>query len=336
MNKIGVIGSGSWGTALAVAASESAAEVKIFSRNPDITKTINNKNENEKYLPEIKLPKNISATDEISNTLNSDALLLVTPAQTLRSICKTIKNEAKAKNVTFSNTPLIICCKGIEENSFKLMSEVAQDIFPENPILILSGPNFASEIAKGLPACASLACENLELAEEISEKLGSARFRLYTTKDIIGSQIGGAVKNVLAIACGIAIGKGLGENARAALVTRGIAEIGKLCSAKGGNIQTLLGLSGIGDIMLTCGSLTSRNMSFGFQLGQGKELNELINNNNKITEGVPTSLSVTKLADSLNVEMPICEAIKNILYDQANIDNVIKDLLRRPASVEFA
>lgn len=326
MKKTGIIGAGSWGTALAVTSFTAGCEVLVWSRGAEAADSINNSNENSKYLPGIKLPKDIRATTKMADMAACDALLLVVPAQNLHDICNEMKSAAIGKNI-----PLVICCKGIEQGSLRLMSEVVADILP-NPIAILSGPNFAAEIAMGLPACATIACEDEKLGMQLTEMLGSPFFRTYFSPDIIGAQVGGAVKNVLAIACGIAIGKGLGENARAALVTRGMTEIIRLCLAKGGKMETLMGLSGIGDIMLTCGSRASRNMSLGLALGQG---GTMASSKGKVTEGVATAQSVTELAAKLGVEMPIAKAVNDILYNGANIDSTVKNLLQRPLRVEM-
>ena len=327
MNKVGVIGGGAWGTALALAAFRAGSGVTIWSNSEDVAEDINKNHQNRKYIGEIELPENIKATCNIADAFACDVVLLVVPAQSLRSVL------AGVKSGNIFNAPLVICSKGVEQGSHAFMSEIVAEYFPENPIAILSGPNFAYEVAKGLPACATLACADKEYADKIIESMGSERFRLYYSEDVIGAQIAGAVKNILAIACGIAIGKGLGENARAALVTRGIAEIGRLCTKIGGRPETLLGLSGIGDIMLTCGSEKSRNMHLGSELGRGTALSDIIAEG-KTVEGVATAKSVAELANNLDVDMPITCAVKAILHDNACIEETIKALLDRPLGVE--
>ncbi|MCE3232083.1 MAG: glycerol-3-phosphate acyltransferase [Rickettsiaceae bacterium] len=324
MKKIGIIGAGAWGTALAVSSSNAGNEVLLWSHGEKVVQSINNYHENKRYLSGIKLPASIKATDNLAEVVESDMLLMVIPAQKLREVCLNIKTVFLKNSV-----PLVICCKGIEQGTRKLMSEVIAEILPDNPVAVLSGPNFAAEIAKGLPACATLACTDEKLGTELVNILASQSFRLYYSQDVVGAQIGGAVKNVIAIACGIAIGRGLGENAGAALVTRGMAEISRLCAAKGGKHSTLMGLSGIGDIMLTCGSSTSRNMSLGIALGGGQPLS------NQLTEGVATAASVAELAASLKIDMPICMAINDILHKGIDIDITIKSLLQRPFAVEL-
>ncbi len=330
MKKIGIIGAGAWGTALAGTVGRGDNDVLIWSRSPKAADSINKNHENEVYLPGLKLSERVVATVDLADLKDRDAILLAVPAQNLRDMCGKIKSVSLATDI-----PLILCCKGIEKDSFKLTSEVIAEIL-ENPVAILSGPNFADEIAGGLPAGTTLACADKKLGMELVETIGSKLFRAYYSDDIIGAQIGGAVKNVIAIACGIAIGKGLGENARAALVTRGLAEIGRLCLAKGGKYETLMGLSGIGDIMLTCGSLKSRNMSLGYKMGQGKVLQDVIAGQSGVTEGVATAQSVCKLAENLGVEMPICSTVYSVLHEGRSVDEAIKSLLERPFKSEIS
>jgi glycerol-3-phosphate dehydrogenase (NAD(P)+) len=332
--KLGVIGAGSWGTSLAIAAGRAGSDIVLWSRSSDVTNDINNNQLNSKYLGNISIHQNVKATCDIKDIAGCDAILLVIPAQGLR-VFLSLLLESKSGAIINSAIPLVICAKGVEQDSLSLMSDVVSKYFPENPIAILSGPNFADEIAKGLPACATIACADASAADKIIQMMGSKFFRLYYSDDVIGAQIGGSVKNILAIACGIAIGKGLGENARAALVTRGIAEIGRLCVKMGGKQETLLGLSGIGDIMLTCGSEKSRNMSLGIAIGKGVSLSEILENG-KTVEGVKTSQSVAMLAHKLGVDMPITCAVKSILHDNADIDKAVHMLLERPFSAEGA
>jgi glycerol-3-phosphate dehydrogenase (NAD(P)+) len=232
--------------------------------------------------------------------------------------------------------PIIIATKGIERVSLSLMSEVVADIFPNNPILILSGPNFAAEVAKGLPSATTLACTDKALANEMIYAIGGKYFRPYYTDDVVGAQIGGAVKNVIAIACGIATGCGFGENARSALITRGLSEMARLCVAKGGRSETLMGLSGFGDLVLTCGSPTSRNMSLGIEIGkQQLKVKEILAiNHKKLAEGVATSESVTQLANQMGVHLPICRTVYEIVTQEKPIEKAINELLERQFSAE--
>jgi glycerol-3-phosphate dehydrogenase (NAD(P)+) len=231
--------------------------------------------------------------------------------------------------------PLLIASKGIERGSLMLMSEVVRSVLPGNNIAIVSGPNFAEEAARGLPTATTIACEQKEEWELLTYAMGGRLFRPYLTQDIIGTQIGGAIKNVIAVACGIAVGYGMGENARAAIVTRGFAEMARLAVARGGKYETLMGLSGLGDLLLTCGSTKSRNMSFGIAVGQGKQAKQVIESRGRTaTEGVLTAESVMKIARKYDIDMPICNAVYRVLYEDVPVADLIAALLERPFSVE--
>ena len=318
--KIAVIGAGSWGTALALGAHRAGNEVLIYSRNQEISQQINMLHKNSNNLADIDIPQEIIATDKLAEVLDYEILLLVVPAQTIRSVCLSL-----AKLELSSNKILVICAKGIEQDSFKLMSEVVEEILPNNKIAILSGPNFAHEVALGLPAISSLAASDIDLSQKLSTILTSENFRVYANNDIIGTQIFGAAKNVLAIATGIVIGKKFGENAKSAIISRGIYEINALVGAKGGDEKTLLSPAGIGDINLTCNSSTSRNTAYGIALAEGE-----IVSGGQLVEGFYTSKSIAFLAKSLGVEMPICKAIYEVAHNEQSIDKIIKELLNRP------
>lgn len=318
--KIGVIGGGSLGTALAMVSYRASQEAQIYVRDQNICNEINQNHTNYRYLPNVTLPSNLVAYSDLSKILDSDALLLAVPAQTIRAVCL----ELKALNLD-PNKIIVICSKGIEQNSLKLMSEVVSDVLPKNPIAILSGPNFAIEIAKDLPAITSIASSDRDLANALSKFLSTNNFRIYPNTDIIGTQIIGAAKNVLAIAIGAAIGKEYGENSKAAIVSRGVNEITNLLLAKGGKIETLLSPAGIGDIYLTCSSTMSRNTSYGILLGQNKTTNP-----NDLVEGFFTSESIMMLATKLNIKMPVCQAVYKIAHEKLSLDIVVQDLLDRP------
>ncbi len=231
--------------------------------------------------------------------------------------------------------PAVICAKGIERQTGALMSEVAAEALPGGPLAVLSGPTFAAEVARGLPTAVTLACADGDLGALLMAALGSRRFRPYLSDDLVGAQIGGAVKNVIAIACGIVTGRGLGDNARAALITRGLAEMVRLAMAKGAQPETMMGLSGLGDLTLTCNSQQSRNMSLGVALGRGEALADILAARRSIAEGVSTAPSVVALAGRLGVEMPICEAVDRVLHHNADIDATIEALLARPFKAEM-
>ena len=324
MKKISIIGSGAWGTALGVIANRAGAEVTLWTRNEQLAGTIHNKNVNDIYLPGIFIDPAIRITTDLAIAAVSDLIVLAVPAQSIRATCIALSDRLHA------GIPLLIAAKGIERGSLSLMSEVVSGILPGNPVAVLSGPNLALEIAQGKPAAATIASTDRNLVEQIAFAIGSTMFRPYYSPDLVGTQIGGAVKNVIAIACGIAIGKKLGENARSALVTRGLSEILRLCVAKGGQPETLMGLSGIGDLVLTCTSQNSRNLSFGIGLGTGYVVDEILSKRQHVTEGVTTVEGVCGLARNFKVDMPICNAIMEIIHNDADITEVIHSLMQRP------
>ena len=330
MSKIGVIGAGAWGTALAMAAQRAGNEVIIQAHEQDVAEAINKIHENPTFLKNFKLDKKIIATTKLSEATNVDVVLLVTPAQFLRPVC-----EAAADNWP-SGVPAVICSKGIEQDSYSLMSEIVGEVLPAKPIAILSGPAFAVEVASNLPTAVTLASEDETLAKVLMETLNTRFFRIYRSRDVIGTQIGGAVKNVLAIACGIVEGRKLGDNAKSALITRGLAEITRLGIAKGAQAETFYGLSGLGDLTLTCNAMQSRNFSLGVALGQGEKLQDVINERISIAEGVYTASTMTSLARQLNVDLPICSAVDGVLNHFNDIDASINTLLLRPLKLETA
>lgn len=329
MKTISILGAGSWGTALAVIANRAGADVTIWTRNSFVIEGIHQKNRNTTYLPEVFLDPAIQVTDNLAKACDTELVLLVIPSQHVRSTCIAMAQHLDA------SIPVVICAKGIERGSLALMSEVVHAVLPNNPIAVLSGPNFALEAARGNPTATTVACANIDIGEQIVFSIGTSLFRPYLHDDVVGSQVGGAVKNVIAIACGIARGKGLGENTASALITRALSELRRLTVAKGGKPETLMGLSGIGDLVLTCTSQTSRNYSLGFRLGQGETLDKILASRSGVTEGVTTAESVMQLATMLQIDMPICEAVHRILYEQADIESAIAGLLDRPFTKEI-
>lgn len=328
MERIGILGAGAWGTALAAAVTKAGRRALLWTRNPELAQEINGQHSNSVYLPRVTLEPSIRATAETSELKDSDALLLVVPAQHLRGIASGL-DDLLPKDL-----PLVLCCKGIERNSGKLMTEVAAEALPGRPLAVLSGPTFATEVASGLPTAVTLASDKPELAAALAQSLGNRSFRPYLSNDPIGAEIGGAVKNVIAIACGIVQGRALGENARAALITRGLAEIVRLGLAKGGRSETLMGLSGFGDLTLTCTAVQSRNYALGLALGEGADFEDLMSVRLTVAEGVESAAAVTTLAKTLGIEMPISKAVNAILHQGADIDAVIGSLLARPFTTE--
>ena len=329
MERIGVIGAGAWGMALALAVRRAGREVVLWARDPALAKEIETRRENPRYLPEIPLDPAIRITAELAEAATCDALLLVTPAQALRTIAGQLAPHLAPAR------PLVVCSKGIERGSGQLMTEVLAEVLPGRATAVLSGPTFALEVARGLPTAVTLAAEDAALGAVLVKALGSRAFRPYLSGDIVGAQIGGAVKNVIAIACGIVAGRRLGDNARAALITRGLAEIARLGRARGARPETLMGLSGLGDLTLTCTSGRSRNYALGVALGAGETLDALMAGRRGVAEGVFSAGAAVALAEKLGVQMPISGGVDGILNRGAPIEAAIEALLARPFRAEF-
>ena len=328
MNSVSVIGGGAWGTALAQMLAAVGRLTRIWAREEEVITAINSRHCNDIYLPNVALSTNVKATSNLAEAAETDVLLLVAPAQFFRSVAKELAKHLKP------DLPVVICAKGIELGSHALMSEVIAETLPENPLAILSGPTFAIEVAQGMPTAVTLACADENLGSELVELIGQPYFRPYWTDDVIGAQIGGAVKNVLAIACGIVEGRKMGDNARAALMTRGLAEVMRYGALRGARAETLMGLSGLGDLTLTCNSLLSRNMSLGTELGTGRTMKEVLAGRQSVAEGSLTAGAITDHIRALDIEMPICSAVNAILNQHANLDETIKALLQRPYRAE--
>ena len=327
---IGVIGAGAWGTALAQTFARNDLPVTLWSRNKSVIDNINQDRNNTEYLDGVTLHENIVATDDLKKSFHQDLVVLVVPTQHVTKILEQAAPFISAK------TPILIAAKGIEISTGRLLSHAVSGILPENPVGILTGPSFAIEVANDLPAALTLAMQEThnDLAYKICDVLSTPHFRLYVSNDVIGTQIGGAVKNVIAIACGIAHGKKMGDNARAALLTRGLAEMVRLGEALGADPQTFLGLSGVGDLTLTCSAIQSRNFSLGAAIGEGKRAADIIAERSSVAEGYYTADAIVKLAAKLEIDMPICSAVYETLHKEKAIDYVIKGLLGRPLKGE--
>ena len=328
MTTIGVIGAGAWGTALAQIYALAGKPVTLWSRNEDVIWSVNFHRQNDTYLPGITLHDNITITGDIMQAAAADILLIVTPAQHLRTTLQQIKDKAP------KGKPVILCCKGIEMASGKLLSVVADEEIPGAEIAMLTGPTFAGEVGRGLPSAATIAARSIKAADSIAESLFSKTLRPYASDDLIGAEIGGAVKNVIAIASGIIHGKGLGESARAALVTRGLAEIGRLAVAMGGRRETLMGMCGMGDLMLTCSSMQSRNFSLGAMMGQGQSLEDILRERKSVTEGIHTARAVMVMAAKAGIEMPISAMVEKCVDGSISVDDGIRLILERPLKAE--
>ncbi|HYZ47790.1 MAG TPA: NAD(P)H-dependent glycerol-3-phosphate dehydrogenase [Sphingomonas sp.] len=321
---IGVIGGGAWGTALAQVAAE-AGEVLLWAREGEVVAAINTAHENVSFLPGVPLSPAIRATGALGELAGCEMLLAVTPAQHLRAVL----SDMEALTV-----PIILCAKGIEAGTRLLMSEVAAQAQPRAPLAVLSGPTFAHEVAARLPTAITLACEDEMLSRALAAKLARPFFRPYLSTDVIGAEIGGAVKNVLAIACGVVEGRGLGQNARAALISRGFAEMTRFGLAKGARVETLAGLSGLGDLVLTCNSTSSRNFSLGKGIGEGRAAADLLADRRSVAEGAFTAPVLQQAAREIGVDMPVVDAVCALLAGKAGVDEVIGALLARPIRAE--
>ncbi|WP_374765114.1 NAD(P)H-dependent glycerol-3-phosphate dehydrogenase [Yunchengibacter salinarum] len=327
---LGVVGGGAWGTALATAAARIGTPTRLWAREAEVVSAVIDRHENTLFLPGCPLDPRLKATDSLADMADCAAVLLVTPAQYLRPTLDALKPHLQP------GTPLVICAKGIEVASGKLLSDVVTETAPGHPVLVLSGPTFAGEAARGLPCALTLATTDQAAGARLMAMLGQPTFRLYLSNDIIGAQIGGAIKNVLAIATGMVAGLGLGENARAATITRGLAEIMRFGALFGARQETLMGLSGLGDLILTCSSTQSRNMSLGKALGEGHSLESLMAGRTSVAEGAHTVEIVHRIATEKGVDMPITEAVHAILREHADVRETLSALLARPFRSETA
>jgi glycerol-3-phosphate dehydrogenase (NAD(P)+) len=321
-NSVAVIGAGSWGTALASVAARAGRDVVLYARSPARAAEIAATRANPK-LSGVRLEKNVGVTDDIARAATADIILIAIPAQNLREAVAALAPHLVAA------TPLIACAKGIERGTRKFMTEVIAEAAPGAIPAILSGPSFAQDVARGLPTAVTLAAKDAELAAELAQALGSATFRPYHTTDIRGVEIGGAAKNVLAIAAGIVVGRNFGASAQAALTTRGFSELVRLGRACGARSETMAGLSGLGDLILSCSSPQSRNFALGAALGRGEQPPR-----DSLAEGEFTAPVLVELAASQNIDMPVSRAVAAILSGATTIDAAIESLLTRPFKAE--
>ena len=319
--KLGVVGGGAWGTALAQVAAADGQETLLWALEDDVVASVNERHENAVYLPGIPLSEAIRATSDLRDMGSCDAWLMVTPAQHMRTVLE---------RAPVGDRPLVLCSKGIEERTAMLLHEVAHDVCRDAPIAVLSGPTFAHEVAAGLPTAVTLACKDRALGEALRARINLVNFRTYCTDDVAGAEAGGAVKNVLAIACGIVEGKRFGQNARAALIARGFAEMTRFGVAMGGRRETLAGLSGLGDLVLTCSSTSSRNFSLGKAIGEGRDVGELMTDRRTVAEGAHTAPVLNRIALERDIDMPIVGAVSEVLEGQVNIDALLETMLSRP------
>ena len=328
MRRVGILGGGAWGTALAQVCARAGLEPTLWAMEAEAVVSINQTHENRLFLPGVSLDDGVRATGRLTDIGGADFILAAAPAQHLRGVLREFALVARL------GLPIVLCAKGIEQGSLKLMSAVLAETVVGAAPAVLSGPSFAAEVARGLPTAITLACPDPDLAKALAEAIATPAFRPYIAADMIGAEAGGAIKNVLAIACGIVEGRGLGRSAHAALVTRGFAELTRLAVALGGKAETVAGLCGLGDLVLTCSSAQSRNMSVGLALGRGESLQAALAGKISVAEGVASAPAVRQLARKLRVEAPISDAVAAILAGESGVDAAIAGLLARPLKSE--
>ncbi len=322
--RIAVLGGGAWGTALAATMVRAGHDTVLWARDSAIVDSLITAHANPRYLPGIALEPALAATGDIDEALSGAACVLaVVPAQSTRALLELLHGRIG------DGIPLVLCAKGIENTTGRLLSEIAKELLPANPAAALSGPSFATDVARGLPTAVTVAAKSNELAARLAAMLSAPAFRCYSTTDVTGVEIGGALKNVLAIAAGAVIGAGLGASAQAAIVTRGFDEIRRIAAAFGAQPQTLMGLSGLGDLILTCGSAQSRNLSYGHALGAGESLE-----NRPLAEGVATAAVAARIARKRGIEAPIVDAVSSVLDGRLTILDAVRALLSRPLKSE--
>lgn len=324
----GVLGAGAWGTALAQVCARAQLATTLWARETEVVDAIWANRENALFLPGVKLEDEIAATTDMADLGGCDIILAVAPAQHLRAALTALAPHLAP------GTPVVLCAKGVERGSLKLMTQVLAETVPHARPAVLSGPSFAAEVARGLPTAVTLAAADPELGRTLAEAIAIPAFRPYLADDMIGAEAGGAIKNVLAIACGVVEGRGLGRSAHAALITRGFAEMTRFAVALGAQAETVAGLCGLGDLVLTCSSLQSRNMSVGLALGKGLSLQEALAGKLSVAEGVESAPAARELAARLGVDAPICEAVAAVLAGEVGVEAAIEGLLSRPLKAE--
>ncbi len=324
-----VVGGGAWGTALATLTARAGISTRIWALEDEVVASINETHENKLFLAGTKLPENLVATSNLGDVDDAECVVFVVPAQFSRSVLSQMRELSGGKSM-----PVALCCKGIERDTGKMMTQVIEEVWPEAIPAVLSGPSFAIDVANNLPTAVTLACEDEVVGQRWLNTVNAQHFRPYLSSDLIGAELGGAVKNVLAIACGIVEGKQMGESARAALIARGFAEFQRFGVALGAERQTMAGLSGLGDLILTCSSRQSRNMSLGYEIGLGRSYEEIMAERITVSEGAATAKPLLELAASRDVDMPICRAVAQIVDGSLDVNQAIEALLNRPLREE--
>ena len=330
MNKICVLGAGSWGSALALSLAKKGYDVTMWTLSQEQADKVNLTKENIDYLPGVLFPNNIILTTNIEEAvINSKLIVLAVPSQAIRSVCNQIKPFIK------DNQILVDVAKGLERGSRLRLSQVCEEELPNNPYVALSGPSHAEEVARDIPTTLVVACENVDIAQEVQDIFMSPKLRVYTNPDVIGVELGGALKNIIAFGAGICDGLGYGDNTKAALMTRGIREISRLGIALGADSSTFSGLSGIGDLIVTCTSMHSRNRRAGILIGQGKSLDETLKEVKMVVEGITATEVAYDVANKMDIDMPITSAIYSVLYEGKNANEVVVNLMMRSKKHEI-
>lgn len=322
--KIGVVGAGAWGTALAQLSATAGCDVRLWAREDEVVTSINEKSENEMFLAGVTLESSIVATADLADISGMDFIFVVVPAQFVRPVLIELKPHIS------ENAAIVLCAKGIEQSTGKLMSDVVTELLPKSPLVVLSGPTFAREVAEGRPSAVTIASKYQRVTERLSDAIGQPTFRPYASRDVIGAEIGGALKNVFAIACGITTGKNMGDNARAALITRSLSEMVRFGEKYGAERSTMMGLCGLGDLILTCSSPQSRNMSLGIAIGEGQAVSDLMKDRKTVAEGYHTSSVLARICREEGLDLPLVMAVNDILHQGKDVNKVITDLLNRP------
>jgi len=327
--KVSIIGGGSWGTALAVLLAEHRGQVRLWAHNPELVQELVSHRMNSAYLPGVRLPPNVYATGDLAETLDADLMIFVTPSKATREVATNLGKLSPREGLV-----VVSCTKGMEHDSGKLMSQVIDECVPGCRTAVLSGPNMAVEVAQHIPAAGVVGCGHADLLEPLQRVFSLPSFRAYTSDDVVGIQLGGALKNIFAIAAGVSDGFNMGDNAKAGLVTRSLAEMVRLGIALGGRKETFFGLSGVGDLMVTCFSQHGRNRKFGERLGRGESANEIEASMKMVAEGVPTALSAWQCAQRCGIEAPVTAQIHSVLYEGKAPHEAMWELLGRPPKPE--